>query len=472
MESVQMNERERQGRTLMRLLLFTVMISSMSALMFNIVLPQIGKEFQLSLPQTSWLTTAYTLIYALGTVTYGKLSERFQLSSLLTFGLSLFAFGSLVGFLSTTFPIALLGRCLQSAGASAVPAIAMLIPIRYFPAEKRGSALSMTAVGLAIGSALGPVVAALLVSVADWRWLFVPSLLMVALIPFYRKNLLREPLGERRSFDWLGGLMLAAAVSLLLLSVTYREWIYGAAGLCALLLFVLRIRRAKEGEAFVHPGLFLNRSYVAMLVLASLISAIGVSLYFLTPILLAEMYGLDAAWIGFAMVPAAIASSIMGRKGGKLADRHGNVYLFTVASLSLIGCFLLLSTFAGIAPPWISIFLILGNVGQSFLQIALSGAVSRVLPKEQTGVGMGLFSMVNFIAQGLGAAVYGVWATTNMASGWNPLNAFADNHTFSNIYLALMAMHIGILAYYRRMTGVNGAKGSKGSKQEAAKLGR
>jgi DHA2 family metal-tetracycline-proton antiporter-like MFS transporter len=445
--------REKQGKKLMRLLLVTVLISSMSALMFNIVLPQIGREFQLSLPQTSWLTTAYALIYALGTVTYGKLSDRFQIANVLTFGLLLFGAGSLIGFLSTTFPVALLGRCLQSAGAAVVPAMAMLIPIRYFPAEKRGSALSMTAVGIALGGALGPVVAAFLVSVADWRWLFVPSLLMVGLIPLYRKYLIREPLQAHRSFDWIGGLLLAAAVSLILLGVTDLEWLYGLGGAVALVLFGLRITAVKEGEAFVHPGLFRNRSYVVMLVLAALISGIGISLYFLTPILLAETYRLDGAWIGFAMVPAAVASAIMGRKGGGLADRKGNTYLFTVASGCLIACFLLLSSFAGIALPWIAAFLILGNVGQTFLQIALSGAVSRVLTKEEAGVGMGLFSLVNFITQGLAAGVYGVLASRGTQSNWNPLNGFADGQPFSNIYLVLMAVHIGILAYYRLRFG-------------------
>jgi DHA2 family metal-tetracycline-proton antiporter-like MFS transporter len=307
----------------------------------------------------------------------------------------------------------------------------------------------MTAVGIALGSALGPVVAALLVSVADWRWLFVPSLLMVGLIPFYRKYLMRELLQSGRSFDWLGGLLLAAAVCLILLGVTYLEWLYGLGGAVALVLFGLRITAAKEGEAFVHPGLFRNRSYVIMLVLAALISGVGTALYFLTPILLAEIYDLDAAWIGFAMVPAAVASSIMGRKGGGLADRKGNPYLFSVASSCLIGCFLLLSSFAGVALPWIAAFLILGNVGQSFLQIALSNAVSRVLTKEEAGVGMGLFSMVNFITQGLAAGVYGVLATAGSQVNWNPLNGYTDGQSFSNIYLVLMAVHIGILAYYR-----------------------
>ncbi len=84
--------------------------------MFNVVLPQISEEFHLTLAQVSWLSSAYTLIYAFGTVTYGKLADRFQLKSILTLGLTLFTAGSLIGLVFQTFWFALLGRCLQSAG--------------------------------------------------------------------------------------------------------------------------------------------------------------------------------------------------------------------------------------------------------------------------------------------------------------------------------------------------------------------
>ncbi|CAH1195443.1 Riboflavin transporter RibZ [Paenibacillus plantiphilus] len=437
----------RRALILMRLLMFTVMLSSMSALMFNVVLPQISEEFQLTLAQVSWLSSAYTLIYAFGTVAYGKLADRFQLKSLLTFGLALFAAGSLVGLISQTFWLALVGRCLQSVGAAAIPAIALIIPVRYFSPERRGSALSMTAVGLAIGSALAPVLSALVVSFANWRWLFLPSLLILLLLPLYRKYLEYEPKAAPRKFDWIGGSLLAASITLLLLSVTNRALPYLIVGIVMLILFIIRIRMAKE--PFIQPQLFHNKTYSIALAIAFLVSGIGVSLYFLTPILLADLYQLDANWIGFAMVPAAAAAAILGRRGGKLADLKGNSYLLSAASISLIACFILLSIFTGISPLWISFFLIFGNVGQSFMQIAMSNSISGALPKDQVGVGMGLFSMMSFIAQGIAAGVYGIVAAQGSSDNWNPLNADPDSSLYSNTYLVLAAMHVGILLFYR-----------------------
>ena len=62
-----------------------------------------------------------------------------------------------------------MGRCLQAVGAGAIPATAVIIPVRYFASERRGKALGMMATGLALGGALGPVISALIVSVAQWR---------------------------------------------------------------------------------------------------------------------------------------------------------------------------------------------------------------------------------------------------------------------------------------------------------------
>lgn len=440
--------REKKGIILMRLMMFTVTLSSLNALTFNVVIPEISEEFNLTLAQVSWLSSAYTLIYAFGTVTYGKLSDRIQLKSLLTFGLSVFAAGSLIGFISQTFWVALLGRCLQSVGAAAVPAIALIIPVRYFTPGKRGTALSMTAVGVALGGALAPVVSALVVSFANWRWLFLPSLLLLLLLPLYRQYLEHEPKKDSPTlFDWLGGGLLAASISLLLLGVTNQVWSYLPFGFITLILFIVRIRAVKE--AFVQPQLFRNKQYAVALFMSFTISSMGISLYFLTPILLSDVYRLSSSWIGFAMVPAAVTAAILGRKGGKLADRKGNRYLFSVASSCLMTCFVLLSTFTGASPFLIPFFLIFGNVGQSFIQIAMSNSISRTLSKEQIGVGMGFFSMVNFIAQGMAAGVYGMIAEQGASFHWNPLHVAQQGGLFSNIYLTLAVLHLAILLMYR-----------------------
>lgn len=93
---------------LIRILAFTMTLSSMGATLFNIVLPDIKEEFGLSVAQVSWVTTIYGLIYAIGSVIYGKLADAFPLKKLLTFGFILFCLGSLIGLSAQAYWMVLL----------------------------------------------------------------------------------------------------------------------------------------------------------------------------------------------------------------------------------------------------------------------------------------------------------------------------------------------------------------------------
>lgn len=443
---MKMERKEQTGETLMRIVMFTVTLSSMSVLMFIYVLPDISKEFHLTITQVSWLSSAYGLIYAIGTVTYGKLADRYKLKNLLTFGLLVFAIGSLIGLVSQTFWMALIGRCLQAVGAGAVPATALLIPVRYFPPERRGKALGMMATGLALGSALGPVISSLIVNVAHWRWLFAVPLLILFTLPFYRKYLTDEQQANVEKFDWIGASLLAVTVALFLFGVTNGTWWFMICGLLTLGLFIIRIRLAEE--PFVKPKIFTNKRYTLTLTIALLINGIGTSLYLLSPLLLSHVQQLSTSWIGFAMVPAAAAAAIFGRKGGKLADQKGNPYLFFVASSLLLTCFVLLSAFTASSSLYIAAFLILGNVGQSFMLIALNNSILQTLPKSQTGVGMGMLQMLNFCVQAVATGIYSKILDFGSAVHWIPINMPSSGFIYSNIYLVLAALHVMIFLFY------------------------
>ncbi|OAS18522.1 MFS transporter [Paenibacillus oryzisoli] len=432
---------------LMRVLMFTMTLSMMSGVMFNLALPKISLEFHLTISQVSWLSSAYILIYAIGAVTYGKLADRYRLKDLVTFGLLVFALGSVIGLASQTFAMALVGRCLQASGAAVIPAMSMIIPLRFFPLERRGAALGMTAVGLAFGNALGPVVAALLISTLQWRWLFAVSLIVLAALPFYRKYLGNEQPVSSSKFDWIGGGLLGVTIALLLLSVTNGIWLLLSA-LLVLGLFIVRIRAA--GEPFIAPKLFHNRKYTFGLTLSFLISGSCCSLYVLSPLLLTDVQQLPSIWIGFVLVPAAAAAALFGRRGGKLADAKGNSYVAYIASSLLLVCFVLLATFTSSSPLLIAVFLVLGNVGQSFIVIAVNNSVSRTLPADQVGVGMGMLSMANFIGQGIAIGLYSKAVDLGSASisSWNPLFGLGSGVIFSNIYVVLVGSQLIILALY------------------------
>lgn len=441
----------KNSNKLLMVLVVTLIFSVMNGTMFNVVLPAIGQEFSLVPSQVSWIMTGYMVVYAVGSIVFGKLADKYRLKDLLTYGLLIFALGSLVGFVASEYWMIIAGRILQASGASVLPATAMIIPIRYFPPDKRGRALGTSAIGLALGNALGPVAAGLITSFGSWRLLFVFSLLPLLTLPFFRKYL-DNAKGQAGSIDFLGGGLLAATVALFLLSITQSSGLLFLAGVVLLALFIVRIRSA--GEPFIQPGLFRNKQFSVGLLLAFLTTAMSFSMTFMTPQFLAALNQLSPGSIGFVLVPAALASAIMGRKGGKLADDRGNYTVVFIASTLLFLSFALLSAFVGVSPYVISVILILGNVGQTFMQIAMSNTISRTLKKEETGVGMGLFSMINFISGAIAMSAIGKMLDKGSASfRLNPVVNEAGAYVYSNIFVVLCMLIVVVVVLYRMQFG-------------------
>ncbi|MBD2867415.1 MFS transporter [Paenibacillus arenilitoris] len=434
------------GDKLMRVLAFTLVFSVMNATMFNVVMPVIGKEFAISPSQVSWLLTGYMIVYAVGSVTYGKLADKYRLKDLITFGLLFFALGSVVGLIATQYWMIVLGRILQATGAAVIPATAMLVPVRYFAPEKRGRALGVMASGLALGTAIAPIVSGLITGFASWRFLFLLSVLPLLALPFFRKYL-NDERGGAQKIDYLGGVLLGGSVALLLLSISLGRWLLAIAGLAAMILFVIRIRTA--AEPFVQPKLFRNKKYSLGLFITFLATAMSFGMPFLTPQFLSGLNGLSPAVIGLVMFPAAITSALLGRRGGKLADEKGNSFLtYAAVSLSFI-CFVLLSVFVGASPYLILFMLIFGNIGQTFIQIALSNTISTTLAKDQTGVGMGLMSLLNFISGAMATSIIGKLLDAGDSTiQLNPLALYEGAGIYSDIFFALALLAAAIAALY------------------------
>lgn len=462
---------QNNGEKLLPVLAFTLVFSIMNASMFNVVMPVISKEFGITPSQVSWLLTGYMIVYAVGSVTYGKLADKYRLKDLLTFGLIFFALGSVVGMTATEYWMIVFGRILQASGAAVIPATAMIVPVRYFSPEKRGRALGTVASGLALGTALAPIVSGLITGFASWRFLFLISLIPLLALPFFRKYL-DDQRGEAKRIDFYGGILLGGSVALLLLSISLGNWLFCLSGVVSLILFIIRIRTA--AEPFIQPKLFSNKKYSFGLFITFLATAMSFGMPFVTPQFLAVLNNLSPAVIGLVMFPAAITSAFMGRRGGRLADEKGNSFLvYTAISLSFV-CFVLLSVFVGASPYLILFLLIFGNMGQTFMQIAMSNTISRTLAKEQIGVGMGLMSLLNFISGAMTTSIIGkLLDAKETAFHLNPLAVHGGAYLYSNIFFALAilaAIIVGI--YYFSFSSSGGKAGMKAKLKESKSSSR
>lgn len=61
---------------------------------------------------------------------------------------------------------------------------------------------------------------------------------------------------------------------------------------------------------------------------------------------LAQANGIGPCWIGLCLIPGALASAWLGRKGGRLADKKGHAAFFYVASALLFAITIRMKGFA------------------------------------------------------------------------------------------------------------------------------
>ncbi|WP_298036250.1 MFS transporter [uncultured Desulfuromonas sp.] len=390
------------ARRLVALLCFTVFFSVLNGTMFNVAVPDIARQFALSPTEVSWVVTGYIVVFALGSVTFGKLADLYPLKNLITLGLLLFNAGALIGFFASWYPLLLVGRLVQASGGSAIPALSMIVATRFVPPERRGRVMGAVASTVAFAAGVGPIVGGYIGGALHWRYLFLLSTATLLAVPLYRRLLPAEKKGPD-GFDLPGALLLGGGVVSLLLFVSELLWWAAPLAVLLLLLLVRHLRRA--ASPFVHPGLFRDRRYLAGLVAAFLAVGTIFGMMFHVPLLLRAQNGLGTEAIGLVIFPGAMSAAVLGAVAGRLADRRGSVPVVLAGMVILVAGYLLLAACTGSSPALIATVLVVAYSGFAFVHASLAKTVSLVLPPERVGIGMGFYNLTFFMSGSFGAAI-------------------------------------------------------------------
>lgn len=164
----------------------------------------------------------------------------------------------------------------------------------------------------------------------------------------------------------------------------------------------------------MQPSLIKNKAYRALIFVAFTAFIIHFSSLFLMPIILSTVYNKEPAAIGMIIFPGAILSAIAAQFIGRLIDRLGNKPVITLGHVFLIVATLLFAFFSSVTPYAIMGTYMFMSVGFSALTSSTSNQVTRLLPKEEVGAGMGLIQLMQFFGGALGVALSGlllVWQT-------------------------------------------------------------
>ena len=383
-------------------IVFLIFFAVLNETVFNVSTPAIAAEFQLSPTGVSWIMTTFIVFFGVGSVVFGRLSDLFSLKRLISIGVFIYAAGSLLGFVfQRSYALVLTARALQGIGGSAIPALVMVIVARYFAPEVRGRLFGSIGAVISVALGVGPVVGGFVAGTFHWTWLFLIPFVTLVGLPFLNR-LLPDERHPKGHVDLIGAGLMTLGLGSLIIWLTYPEWPWLVSGVVLMAGFTVRIFTA--AEPFVQPDLFTNVPFRRGVVTSLFLFGVVIGVFFILPLLLSKVHGLETSAIGLVLFPGAISGVVFGPVGGRLADSLGNRFVVSVGLLLVVGSLAGAAFVLTLSPWFLAGVLLFTYIGFSFLQTGLINAVSQSLPLEETGVGMGLFNLVAILAGAIGTA--------------------------------------------------------------------
>jgi EmrB/QacA subfamily drug resistance transporter len=397
-----------------------------------------------------WIISGYSISFAAGLLTAGRLAESFGRKRAFLLGIAVFGVSSVFCGLATSVPMLVASRVVQALGAALIVPSATALIMPEFPVERRAAAAGMLASSGGLGAATGPVVGGLVVDSFGWRWIFLIAVPLCVVVTIAGRRLLQERSTPGvRVPDFFGaGLALCSVALLTLALVQSDQWGWGSfkLGLCVViavgsaLAFVHRSRRTTN--PVLDLDLFKLR-FVTAANIAGVLYAAGFYSWNFTMIQwLREVWQYSPSRAGIAAVAAPIGSVTVSPIGGRLAQRFGHqrvavpgLVLFGVATLAMSR---LLDTHGNY---WTAFFPSLLAVGVAIgLSISvLSSAASAYLPADRFAMGSALYATGRQVGGALGIAI--VTAITAAA------HRSASGYRWSFAYVAVvMLFAAGVMA--------------------------
>ena len=185
-------------------------------------LPTMSKSLQAPVEEINFTLSAFFVMYSLGMLVWGPLSDRYGRKPILLTGLGIYVFASGICSITTSVTALIVFRALQALGGSAAGAVASAVVKDTFSGRKRESVLAIVQSMTMLSPAVAPMFGAMLLNVTSWRGVFW-TLTAIGGLALLGGLLLEETLHERNtgallySFSRLGKVLQNRPFTMLML---------------------------------------------------------------------------------------------------------------------------------------------------------------------------------------------------------------------------------------------------------------
>jgi EmrB/QacA subfamily drug resistance transporter len=416
----------------------------------NVSISQIVADLDTTIQGVQLAITAYTLVMAAFMLTGAKLGDIWGRDRTFAIGLIVYAVGSFTTAISPNLGVLLIGWSLiEGLGAvMVVPAIAALIAANY---EGRERALAYGLIGgvAAAAVAVGPIIGGWVTTNFTWRYVFVGEVVIVAAILLVRNRMTKSPKPENPPrLDYVGAALSAAGFGLVVLGILQSSswgWVqpkgaltiggieitpFGFSAVPFLILGGLALlwllndwteRRQSRGQD-VLVDLAMLRIPTLRAGLSSLVGQqlILMGTFFVLPVYLQVVLGLDAFNTGLKLLPMSVTMFAAALLGPRAAARRSPRRVAQMAFVFLaIGAVILLATIdVTLNSTAFALGLAVFGIGVGGLASQLGNVIMSSVQPEQTNQAGGLQGTAQNLGASLGTALIGAILLGAMTSAF------------------------------------------------------
>jgi len=376
----------------------------------NVALPTIAREFRTSAATSIWVINAYQIAILISLLPLAALGEAIGYRRVSQAGLALFTVASLACALAPSLFALTAARIVQGFGAAGIMSVNAALVRFTYPQRLLGRAVGINAFAVATSAAIGPTVAAGVLAVAPWRWLFaINGPIGVVTLIIATQAL---PVTERstRRLNWTSALLHASALGLLasgLQSLAHDAATPLAAGQigAGCILAVVLARHELEREAPLIPFDLLRIRLFSLSIVTSVCSFMSQMAALVALPFEIERLGHSAVQTGLLMTPWPVALAVVAPLAGRLSDRFP-AGILGGAGLATMSCgLLLLAEFPHGASAADFIWrMALCGVGFGLFQSPNNRTLILAAPRSRSGAAGGMLSTARLLGQTLGAA--------------------------------------------------------------------
>src|SRR5246127_1637301 len=193
----------------------SVLVTSLA----NIALPTIAHDMHTTPSASIWVVNAYQLAVMVTLLPLSSIGDIYGHRRVYVWGLAMYSVASLICATAPSLPVLVLGRVLQGFGGAGIMSVNGALVRFIYPRDLLGRGIGLNALVVAGSSAAGPSVAAAIMSVASWPWLFalqVPGGTLALLLS--QRFLPRTP-RTPHAFDPLSAVLNATTLGLFILAL-------------------------------------------------------------------------------------------------------------------------------------------------------------------------------------------------------------------------------------------------------------